>query len=170
MNRFTRMLLPLAAVSVLASPAFAQSLRIPTDGAPAIEVAKQSGWTERYDDYGNLTIFADDKSGGMLFRTIATGPGEKMPTNAAVAEMILGAAGAKPYTRVEKTTFAGGPAEAYYSSMSIEGGPTVNLKLVVRKIDETHLAVGVTMVPASTTGVKLQAIDAQFAAVKIVTR
>lgn len=170
MNLFTRMLLPLAAVSAFASPAIAQSLRIPTDSAPAIEVTKQTGWTERYDDYGNLTLFADDKSGGMLFRTIATGPGEKMPSNNAVAEMILGAAGAKPYTRVEKTTFAGAPAEAYYSTMSVSGGPTVNLKLVVRKIDDTHLAVGVTMVPDSTSAEKMKSVEAQFAAVKIVTR
>lgn len=170
MNIVTRLLLPLAAVSAFASPALAESLRIPADGTPAIEVAKQSGWTEKYDDYGNLTLFADDKSGGMLFRTIETGPGEKMPSNAAVAEMILGAAGAKSYTRTEATTFAGGPAEAYYSTMEVSGGPVIQLKLVVRQLDDNHLAVAVTMVPDSTPDDKRKAIEAQFTAVKIVTR
>jgi hypothetical protein len=170
MNTFTRMLLPLAAVSAFASPALAESLRIPVDGTPAIEVSKQTGWTEKYDDYGNLTLFADDKSGGMLFRTITTGPGEKMPSNAAVAEMVLGAAGAKPYSKTEATTFAGGPAEAYYSTMEVSGGPVIQLKLVVRKLDDSHLTVAVTMVPDSTPADKRKAIETQFAAVKIVTR
>ena len=55
MNLATRLFLPFAALSALAAPAFAQSLRIPTDSVPAIEVAKQSGWKENYDDYGNLS-------------------------------------------------------------------------------------------------------------------
>jgi hypothetical protein len=167
MNFVTRLLLPLAAVAAFAAPA--QSLRIPVEGTPAIEVAKQAGWTEKYDDYGNLTFFAEDKSGGMLFRTIEAGPNEAMPDNSAVAELILGAAGAKPFTRRDATTFAGGSAEAFHSTMSV-GGPVVDIVVVIRKLDERHLAIGVTMIPQTTEAGGRAAVMAQFAQARIVNR
>lgn len=170
MNFATRLLLPLAAAATFAAPAFAEPVRIPAEGAPAIVVDKQAGWTERYDDFGNLTLFADDRSGGLLFRMIEAGPNEPMPSNAQVAEVILGAAGAKPATRVEKTTFAGGEAEVFYSTMSIDGAPPIALRLVIRKIGDRHLAVGVTMIPASTPAAGKQKVEAQFARVSIATR
>lgn len=170
MNLATRMLLPLAAAVSFTAPAMAETLRIPTDGTPAIVVDKQAGWTEKYDDYGNLTFFADDRSGGLLFRMMEAGPNETIPSNAQIAELILGAAGAKAPSRSEKTTFAGGEAEAFYSTMSVDGGPTIALKVVIRKVDDRHLAVGVTMIPESTPAAGKQKIEAQFAKVTIVTR
>jgi hypothetical protein len=170
MNLFTRMLLPLAAVSAFAAPALAQNYRIPTDATPSIEVAKQTGWTERYDESGNLLFFADDGAGGLLFRVVDGKPGEKMPSNASAVEVILGAAGAKPYSRSEKTTFAGGPAEAFYSTMSVDGGPVIELKVVVRRLGDSHLVVGVTMIPQAASAAKRQKVEAQFAQVKIIAQ
>lgn len=170
MNFISRLLLPLAAAAAFAAPAVAQPLRIPVEGTPAIEVAKQSEWTERYDDYGNLTLFSKDAVGGLLFRTIEAGPNEEIPSNQAVAELILGAAGATPPTRSEQTTFAGGPAEAFFSTMSVDGGPVIELKVVIRKLDDRHLAVGVTMVPKTAPDTARRKVDAQFAQVRIVTR
>jgi hypothetical protein len=170
MNLATRLLLPLAALSAFAAPAYAQSLRIPADSVPAIEVVKQSGWTENYDDYGNLVMFASDGAGAVLFRLVTGGPGEKVPANAQIAEVILGAAGAKPYTKTEATTFAGGPAEAFYSTMQVDGGPVIRLRLVVRKLDDSRLAVGVTMIPETTSAAQRAAVEAQFATARIVTR
>lgn len=170
MNLATRLLLPLAAAVSFTAPAMAESLRIPTDGTPAIVVDKQAGWTQRYDDYGNLTLFADDSSGGLLFRMIEAGPGEEIPANALLAEVILGAAGAKPPSRSEKTTFAGGEAEAFYSTMQIDGAPPIALKVVIRKVGDRHIAVGVTMIPASTPAAGKQRIEDQFAKVSIATR
>ena len=107
MNFTTRLLMPLAAISLIAAPALAQSFRIPTSGTPAVEIAKQTGWTERYDEHGNLTLFADDMAGAILLRMITAAPGEPMPSNAEMAQVILTGAGAKPYHKSEKTTFAG---------------------------------------------------------------
>ncbi len=170
MNLATRLLLPLAAAVSFTAPAMAESLRIPAEGAPAIVVDKQAGWTSNYDDFGNLTFFADDRSGGLLFRMIEAGPNEAVPSNAAIVDIILGAAGAKPATRSEKTTFAGGEAEAFYSTLQVDGGPTIVLKVVVRKIGDRHIAVGVTMIPESTPAAGKQKVEAQFAKVTIATR
>jgi hypothetical protein len=167
MNFATRLLLPLAAVSLIAAPALAQSFRIPADGTPAVEISKQSGWTERYDEHGNLTLFANDASGAILLRMAAAGPGEKLPANAEMAGVILAGAGATAYTKTEKTTFAGGPAEAFYATMKVEGGPMVNLKVVIRRYGDRHLAVGVTMIPETSNAAQRQAVDQQFAMVRI---
>ncbi len=169
MNFVTRLLMPLAAVALASAPAHAQSFRIPAEGTPAIEVAKQAGWTEKYDDYGNLTFFAQDKSGGLLFRTIEAGAGESMPENSAIAELILSAAGAKPFSKRAPTTFAGGPAEAFTSTMSV-GGPPVEIVVVIRNLDARHLAVGVTMIPETTNAAGRQTIMAQFNEARIVSR
>lgn len=171
MNLATRLILPLVAATAFVAPAHAQSYRIPADGTvPAIEVAKQAGWTQNYDDYGNLTFFSNDGAGGLLFRTIEAGPTESIPDNGAVAELILSAAGAKPFTKREATTFSGGPAEAFYSTMAVDGGPVVDIKVVIRKLDARHIAVAVTMVPQSTPADKRQLVEAQFAQARIVNR
>jgi hypothetical protein len=169
MKLATRLLMPLAAISLIAAPALAQSFRIPASGTPAVEIAKQSGWTERYDEHGNLTLFADDMAGAILLRMITAPAGEPIPSNAEMAGVILAGAGAKPYHKSEKTTFAGGPAEAFHSVMVIDGGPTVAIKVVVRKFGDHSIAVGVTMIPETSTAVQRQKIDAQFAAVRIVS-
>ena len=135
----------------------------------AIEVAKQAGWTEKYDEYGNLTLFADDGSGGLLFRTIETGANETLPDNAAVAELILSAAESKPYSRRVATDFAGGSAEAFHSTMSVDG-PVVEIVVVIRKLDERHLAIGITMIPLSTKAEGRATVMAQFALARIANR
>ncbi len=168
MNFATRLLMPLAAISLIAAPALAQSFRIPTSGTPAVEIAKQSGWTERFDEHGNLTLFADDMAGAILLRMIAASPGEPIPTNAEMADVILAGAGAKPYHKTEKTTFAGGPAEAFHSVMVIDDGPKVDIKVVVRTYGTSNIAVGVTMIPETSTAAQRQKVDAQFAMVRIV--
>lgn len=168
MKLSTRLLMPLAAISMIAAPALAQSYRIPTDGAPAVEIAKQTGWSERYDAHGNLTLFADDMAGAILLRMITVAPNESIPSNAEMAAVILAGAGAKPYHKSEKTTFAGGPAEAFHSVMVIDGGPSVAIKVVVRRIGDRSIAVGVTMIPDASTAAQRQGVDAQFAAVRIV--
>ena len=168
MNLATRLLMPLAAISLIAAPALAQSFRIPTSGTPAVEIAKQSGWTERFDEHGNLTLFADDMAGAILLRMIAASPGEPIPTNAEMADVILAGAGAKPYHKTEKTTFAGGPAEAFHSVMVIDDGPKVDIKVVVRTYGTSNIAVGVTMIPETSTAAQRQKVDAQFAMVRIV--
>ena len=168
MNLATRLLMPLAAISLIAAPALAQSFRIPTSGTPAVEIAKQSGWAERYDEHGNLTLFADDMAGAILLRMITASPGEPIPTNAEMAGVILAGAGAKPYHKTEKTTFAGGPAEAFHSAMVIDGGPKIEIKVVVRSYGASSIAVGVTMIPETSTAVQRQKVDAQFAMVRIV--
>lgn len=168
MKLATRLLMPLAAISLIAAPALAQSFRIPASGTPAVEIAKQSGWTERYDEHGNLTLFADDMAGAILLRMATASRGETMPSNAEMAAVILTGAGAKPFHKSEKTTFAGGPADAYHSVMLIDGGPTINLKVVVRKYGDRSLAIGVTMIPESSTVAQRQKVDAQFAAIRIV--
>ncbi len=168
MNFATRLLMPLAAISLIAAPALAQSYRIPTDGTPAVEVVKQSGWTERYDEHGNLTLFAGDMAGAVLLRMITAPATEKIPSNAEMAGVILAGAGAKPYTKSEKTTFAGGPAEAFHSVMAIEGGPLIEIKVVIRPHGDHSLAVGVTMIPQSSTAAQRQTVATQFAAVRIV--
>lgn len=169
MNLFARLLLPLAAVSTFAAPALAQSYRIPTDSVPAIEVTKQAGWSENYDDSGNLTFFAQDGAGGLLFRLITGGPNEAIPENGQIASIILAAAGAKPFTSRGPTTLAGGPAEAFNATMAVDNGPTFDLVVVIRNLDARHLAVGVKMIPQTTGAEGRKKIDAQFAQVKIVT-
>lgn len=168
MNFACRLLLPLAAVAAFATPAYARSIRIPVDVTPAIEVSLQDGWIEKYDDYGNLTLFSES-GGGLLFRTIEAGPNEPMLDNSAVAELILSAAGAKPYSRTAPTSFAGGPAEAFHSTMAVDG-ITIEIAVIVRKLGPRHLAIGVTMIPESTPSDQRSAIDQQFAQVRIVNR
>ena len=170
MNLVTRLLLPLAAVSALAAPAYAQSYRIPVEGSPAIQVDKQAGWTENYDAHENLTFFASDGSGGLLFRVIEAGPEETMPDSGQIAEIILGAAGANPYTSRQPSSFAGGAAEAFVSTMAVKDGPLFDIIVVIRKVDDRHLAVGVKMIPQSTAADKRKLLDAQFAKAQIVTR
>lgn len=148
----------------------AASLRIPVEGTPALVVDRQEGWTEKYDDYGNLTLFADDSSGGLLLRMIEVGPDETIPSNTQVAELILGAAGAEPPSRSEKTNFAGGEAEAYYSTMRLKGAPPIAVTVVIRKVGDRHLAVGVTMIPETTQASGKEKVEALFGKVTISSR
>lgn len=170
MNLATRLLLPLAAAVSFSAPAAAESVRIPTDSAPAIVVDMQDGWTKNYDDMGNLTFFADDRSGALLFRVIEAGPGEEMPSNLLMAEVILSAAGAQPPKPGKKTMFAGGEAEAFASTLTADGVPPIALNVVIRRVGDRHLAVGVTMIPETTDAAGRQKVEAQFARVTIATR
>lgn len=170
MNRITRLLLPLAAAASFAAPAMAETVRFPAEGAPAVVIDLQDGWIKNYDDMGNLTFFAEDRSGALLFRVIEAGPGETMPSNLQMAEVILSAAGAKPPSPGKKTTFAGGEAESFASTLSAEGVPSIALNVVIRKVGDRHIAVGVTMIPETTDAAGRQKVEAQFAKVTIVTR
>ncbi|MFN3516665.1 MAG: hypothetical protein ACK4YM_05835 [Novosphingobium sp.] len=170
MHSATRLLLPLAAAVSFAAPALAESVRTPIDGAPAIVVDMQDGWTKNYDDMGNLTFFADDRSGGLLFRMIEAGPGEATPANSQLAEIILIAAGAQPPGPGKPTTFAGGEAESFTSTLTADGVPPITLNVVIRKVGDRHIAVGVTMIPEATDAAGRKKVEAQFARVTITTR
>ncbi len=170
MKLASRLLLPLAAAVSFAAPAMAESVRIPADGAPAIVVDMQDGWIKNYDDMGNLTFFAEDRSGALLFRVIEAGPGETMPSNLQMAEVILSAAGAQPPGPGQKTTFAGAEAESFASTLSAEGVPPIALNVVIRKVGDRHIAVGVTMIPQTTDAAGRQKVESQFARVTITTR
>lgn len=170
MKLASRLLLPLAAAVSFAAPAMAESVRIPTEGAPAIVVDMQDGWVKNYDDMGNLTFFAEDRSGGLLFRVIEAGPGEAMPSNLQMAEVILSAAGAQPPAPGKPTTFAGGEAESFTSTLTADGVPPIALNVVIRKVGDRHIAVGVTMIPETTDAAGRKKVEAQFARVTITTR
>ena len=130
----------------------------------------QDGWIKNYDDMGNLTFFAEDRSGALLFRVIEAGPGETMPSNLQMAEVIPSVAGAQPPGPGQKTTFAGAEAESFASTLSAEGVPPIALNVVIRKVGDRHIAVGVTMIPQTTDAAGRQKVESQFARVTIPTR
>lgn len=173
MNLATRMLLPLAAlaapVAAFVAPAHAQTLRVPSTGTPAIEMATPADWNGEIDQDGNLTMMAGDASGAILLTVIKPDANEPLPASDLLAATFFAELGAKPSGGMKKTTFAGAPAESYKAVMDMDGF-IMDVELVIRRLDGGSAAMAVLMAPASITPQQRAANAAHFAKAKIVTR
>lgn len=173
MNLVTRMLLPLAALTVpvaaLVAPAHAQTLRVPMAGTPAIEMATPVGWKGEIDQDGNLTMMAEDASGAILLTVIKPDANEPLPANDVLAAAFFSELGAQQSGGMKKATFAGAPAESYKAVMDMDGF-IMDVELVIRRLDGGSAAMAVLMAPASITQQQRATNGKHFATVKIVTR
>ena len=173
MNLVTRMLLALAAlaapVTAFVAPAHAQTLRVPSTGTPAIEVATPADWKGEIDQDGNLTLMANDASGAILLTVIKPDAGEPLPANDLLAATFFAELGAKQSGGMKKATFAGAPAESYKAVMDMDGF-IMDVELVIRRLDGGSAAMAVLMAPASISQQQRATNAAHFAKAKIVTR
>lgn len=173
MNTLTRLLMPLAVIAaplaVMAAPAHAQTLRAPATGTPAIEMATPAGWKGELDQDGNLTMMADDATGAILLTVLKADPGEPVPANDILAATFFSELGATPTGNARRSTFAGDPAETYKAQISVDGF-SMEVDLVIRRLDDRNIAMAVLMAPSSITAEQRATNAANFAKVKIVTR
>lgn len=173
MNLVSRMMLPLAALAApmaaFVAPAHAQTLRVPSTGTPAIQVATPADWKGEIDDEGNLTLMANDASGAILLTVIKPDAGEPLPANDILAAAFFSELGAKQSGGMTKATFAGAPAESYKAVMDMDGF-IMDVELVIRRLDGGSAAMAVLMAPATITPQQRAVNGKHFATVKIVTR
>ncbi|MFN3516666.1 MAG: hypothetical protein ACK4YM_05840 [Novosphingobium sp.] len=173
MNPVTRLLLPLAAlaapVAAFVAPAQAQTLRVPSTGSPAIEIATPANWKGETDQDGNLTLMANDASGAILLTVIKPDAGESLPANDLLAAAFFAELGAKQSGGMTKAMFAGAPAESYKAVMDMDGF-IMDVELVIRQLDGGSAALAVLMAPAGISQAQRAVNAAHFAKAKIVTR
>src|ERR1700722_20022636 len=71
MRRWIAIASTLAISLAAAAPAWADSVRLPKDGAPAMVVDPPAGWTTVYDSGGNLEVYVPDHSASVTFSMIS---------------------------------------------------------------------------------------------------
>jgi hypothetical protein len=156
----------LAAVILLAPTANAGVVRTPVSGEPAFEVNAPDGWPVTRDGDNSLQITAPDRSGWIV---VSIRPAPDLPHMSLddLAAAAFSIAHALPFTRKEPTTLAGLPAEAYFTTAVADGG-AAHLRLVVAKVDATHVATVIQALRIDPTEAQAEAIQGLQARVHIV--
>ena len=129
----------LSACALVAAPALAGVEHQPQDGTkPAYEVEVPDGWVVNRDEQGNLYILAGDHSGGLILNIVAGDNADHLSLDDLAAQLISLAQAPAP-SRTEADAIGGVKGKAFYSTIPEEQG-AVSLKLVLVKLDATHVA------------------------------
>jgi hypothetical protein len=141
-----------------------ESVRLPANGDPAFAFIVPAGWTSKYGAEGALTISAAGCLCAVVFamenvNTVTT------PTTV-IAANAFKVMGAPPYSSTAPGAIAGVPGDAYFSAMNANSIP-LGLKLVVARVDASHYAEMIVIVPASPPPATTTALDALLAAVRL---
>lgn len=141
-----------------------EPVRLPANGDPAFAFIVPAGWTSKYGAEGALTISAADCLCAVVFamenvNTVTT------PTTV-IAANAFKVMGAPSYSSTAPGAIAGVPGDAYFSAMNANSIP-LGLKLVVARVDASHYAEMIVIVPASPPPATTTALDALLTAVRL---
>jgi hypothetical protein len=152
------------AAALVGSAAWAGVEHQPQSGTPAFEVDVPQGWEVTRDDGGNLYALAGDHSGGLVLNMVEGSDSTDVNLDD-VAAKAMEVAQAQPYSRKAPATVGGQPAEAYYSGM---GDGSVTFRLVLVKVDKTHIGSEGVMMSAKASDAQTAAVEAVAAGVHFV--
>ena len=155
-----------SAFALAAAPAQAGVEHQPPTGTPAYEVDVPDGWQVTRDDQGNLYLLAADHSGGLVLNMVADIDTASISLDDLAAQSMV-AAQAPPVSRKEPGSVGGISGMAYYSSIPEPSG-AVSLKLILVKVDASHVASEGRILNNSATADQAAAVDALAARVHFV--
>ncbi len=142
----------------------AEEARIPATGDPAYAFTVPAGWTTKYDPLGNLLL--GDPSCSCRVSLSLVNVDTTATTTAQFAAEVIKAAGAVPDPRTEPGSIAGMPGDAFLTTLK---GPAtvVNFKLVLVKVDPSHLASMVVITPTAFSVRSAAVLDALLAQLQL---
>jgi hypothetical protein len=147
-----------AAALLVAGAAQAEVERLPAAGTPAFQVDVPAGWTTNRDGDGNLYVIAGDHSAVLVLNMVAADDAGAVTLDA-FAATALSRANATPFSRSEAATLAGRAATAYSSTILNPSVGTVRIRLVLARLDATHIAVESELVQPNATAAQTQAVS-----------
>jgi len=147
------------------APSHAGTVRLPKVGDPAFSVDVPTGWTYDYDQYDNLQFLASDHSTALQLSMIVSPEVATTPLSS-VAANVFKSAGAQPYTRNEPSTLAGHTGEAFYGDLVVNNR-TLHMKVVLAKMDNSHIAALSTVVEDGATPEQIAALNALIGLVQL---
>ncbi len=156
-------LLPIEMLSGAAQSGQETIYRLPKTGAPALTVPSPPGWTPDYDEFGNLLLYAPDKSAALQL-SMPSGAGIGLAAPSDLAALILKGAGAPPYDRTEPDSIDGEAGQAFISAIP-EKAVTVDIRVAIVKVDNDHVAVVAKLIRRDATSA--QAADLNKLATRV---
>jgi hypothetical protein len=157
-----------AAVGVIvlaANPVSAGVERLPSDGAPAFQVSVPDGWTTARDAVGNLRLMAADKSGAVVLNLVARSAVAGADLDRVAAESLK-VAKAEPFASAEDAMVDGHPGRAYLSRIVTPAG-ALTVRLVLVRLDDTHLASETGLLRADASPAQARALREALGGVRL---
>ncbi|MBS0296507.1 MAG: hypothetical protein JSR45_09355 [Proteobacteria bacterium] len=158
----------LLAVALVTSPATAAVERLPDGGAPAFQVTVPDGWTSARDGVGNLRIMAGDKSGALVLNLVAHAAVAGADLDQVAAESLK-VAKAEPFSAAEDAMVDGHPGRAYVSRVVTPAG-ALSIRLVLVRLDDTHLASETELLRADANPAQAKALREAILGIRLVDR
>lgn len=155
-------LLALSLVLFAAAPADAGQVRYPASASPAFSISAPDGWRTE-DDGSNYQVFAPDQ-GGFIQLSMVAADDLATAKDDDLAALVFKAAGLPAFSRKQPVRIDGHTGTAYFASMEMQG-KTVAVRVVLLRLDPTHLAV---VTDARIGGSPTAPLDAVLATVRIV--
>jgi hypothetical protein len=152
-----------------AGVAQAEVERLPAAGAPAFQVDVPTGWTTNRDGDGNLYVIAGDHSAVLVLNMVTANDASSVTLDA-FAATALSHANATPFSRKDATSLAGRSAVAYISTIPNQSVGTVQIRLVLARVDATHIAVESELIQPNASAAQTHAFDGLIGRLEIVDR
>ncbi len=147
------------------APLQAATVRLPKVGDPAFSVDVPAGWTYDYDPFGNLNFVQSDGSCYLELSMIVTSDAGTTPLSD-FATGIFKVSGAQSYAKSEPSMLAGHAGEAFYGNVT-DNSNLLHMKVVIAKLDNSHIAVLCTLVPDGATPEQVAALNALIGLVQL---
>lgn len=149
--------------ALLASqPSLAKDMRFPESGNPAFSFRMPDNWTSRMDNDGNLLLASADHS-----TAFSLSHAEDTASLDDIANGALGVAKADE-TRVRAVASISGFAGLSYSTtMKNDSGVNLLVKLVIVRIDKTHIASCTKIEAANSTADQRRVADIVLQSMKL---
>ncbi|HZQ00648.1 MAG TPA: hypothetical protein VFB13_13980 [Reyranella sp.] len=152
---------------VLAAAAYAQSIRVPPQGSPALTVDLPPGWTSRVDENGNVDITHPSHHAQMRIAMIVD-DGIEATSLQELAKNMLNAAHFALYTRTEPAAIGGHQGQAFYGSAVNSSGVQLTYKIVWVKLDARHAATTARLAAVGATTAETNSLDALVSRVRVI--
>ncbi len=156
----------LIVVALATGSAQADSVRVPKTGDPAFAFAVPAGWTIFYDEYGNLRLTALDHSCALQLSMISDASVGKASLPQLAAQ-IMQAAQAKPFTKKQAAQVAGRNGTEFFSKITNDKGVVIELRVILVRLDASHVASQVAMKGDGITKAERAALDNLIAQVRL---
>jgi hypothetical protein len=143
--------------------AHADTVRIPTDGTPALTAEMPADWRSIPDDNGNLLIASPDTTTILMLSV------RDMPKDVdldVVAKIAFEAAKAEPYSSKQASVTVGRPGTTYASRV-ILNNITIQLSMALFRIDDGHIGCLARMERQDVSAEAKARLEAVAATVKV---
>ncbi len=155
-------ILIVAALLCAAAPAYAEQIRFPQDGDPAITAEIPGSWHTELRNDGNLHISSVDRNLEVLFSVV---PFDGTTDEAAAAAMKANFATTPG--RGDAVLVSGHDGYVYYSMMAGDNGQILNVKMTVVRLDAENMGIFTIISDQKINTLMLSAAQAVVDSIKL---